>query len=641
MTRKINHQFVFLAYSICTRVSNLRYIIIISCVLFMAIKCNANCTKDFYVHDYEYRNDKLQDSQFVISKAILAAKDWVRSDVGRHAVIHFDPKTYMLTSLRSLFSIDLSNCTNITLSGIMCGPVTTKCTRLIGASPTLNTKQLPLYNSFFKIDHANHITIENFFLDKASPYFTQGSVVGVHDNKKSIDVEIDDGYPNFQDPLIAKFYKVAVFFVGSNTPFWTHSEGTCEDVNSFSPGQQCENFHILSTQHENGRIWQLNLNKPFRGTFRRTKVLVWQNLGWQPGFLIADSKDVTIRNIFYTGGGGSAVHVQQSEGNIVIENVNVDIPPGSNRLFAATSGFNGSSNRGTITLDHVSVKHTDDDAFHFSAGSYFPVLNESSDGRRIRVDLCYEGQFKPGDDIAAWNWQKKQEVGRAQVQSVSIVTDDDPKKYRRTCDISLDRALPTLQNLRTYSEKNLGIQHDENDRILNLSLHAFLTVKNSYLSSMRARCGIVQVSALIENNVCANTPAAGLLVGPEYAWGEGYSVNGVKIINNVFDSIGGTAVYIADIDDSISSPTAHEMLARTTTGPVQMDNKNITVSGNRFNHLGFVASGIMGIRGAAVTVANARNVTISNNTYGTSRHSVPLAADQLIVAPASTAAVTR
>jgi hypothetical protein len=397
-------------------------------------------------------------------------------------------------------------------------------------------------------------------------------------------------------------------------------------------------FHILASAADSKGNWTLQLDRAAPGTFVGKPFLVWRNVGWQPAILIANSSNVELDHLFYTGGGGPAVHVQESDGNIVIRNVDVDVPAGSQSLFAATSGFNGTSNRAKILIDHVIVKHTDDDAFHFSSGPYFPVLDQSDGDRKIRIDLCYPGQFRPGDELAALEWATKKIIGKAHVMTIEIVTDSN-KLYRRTCDLSLDRALPQLENLRTYSEQNLGMQQDHNARITNLSLSSMLTVSNSYLSSMRARCGIVQVPAVIKDNICANTPMAGFLVGPEYAWGEGYAVNGLNISGNTFDTVGGTAIYIADIIDSINSPTEADIRSKRTSSDALRDNQNIQILDNRFCNLGAVSRGIMGIQGAAITVSNAQGVVIRGNTYGCNASPNVLPQSRIIISPYSTDAV--
>lgn len=600
---------------------------------------SASDTKVFNVLDYGAKPDGSGDAQGAIRKAVTDAESWTNPSSDRHAIVKFPAGTFSLEKPSDIFAIPLDHARNITLRGEDCTNwQSTDCTRLIGAPASTNPSGAPLYNTFFHITDSQNIKIENFYLDKKIPYFIQGRVETTDSAPRTLVVSVDPGFMNFSDSL-AHALNIMMVFTNPDTPYWDHGRAACSSpAVDQAASENCHLFHVLSAQKLTGQKWELTLDKDPPSSFLGKPFLVWKNVGWQPGMLVSQTSNFSASHIFYTGGGGPAVHVQQSDGDIVLQDFVVDVPTGSGRLFAATSGFNGSANRGKIIIDHAVVRHTDDDAFHFSAGPYFPVLDQNS--ARIRVDLCYPGQFKDGDEIAAWDWASKTTVGSAHVLSATPVLDVDQERYHRTCDLTLDHSLPPLRNLRTYSEKNLGAQNDKNDRIVNLSLHPVLTVTNSYLSSMRARCGIIQVSAIVTHNVCANTPAAGFLIGPEYAWGEGYAVDGVNITYNKFDNIGGTAILIADTANSIKFPDRREMLAQPNAAPQNSDNANIVVEHNEFRNLGMVSYGIMGIKGAAVTVANAKNVSISGNTLSSADASASLSAESIVISPFSTRNVT-
>lgn len=601
-------------------------------------------TQSFSVRDYGATGDGQHDDQIAIERTIRAAAAWTGQSVEHAAVVYFPAGTYALTHIYKLYAINLVGSRNISVRGQVCPDAKVYyCVKLIGAPATLNQANgLPVYNSFFNVSQSHNIHISNFYLDKQRPYFSQGKVLAVDPVDRTVDLEFDRGYQDFSDPLTDRLLNTIVVFTDPALRNWDHSDAACLGaVAATATNHDCHNFHMQAKQVLRPGVFRVQLDQAPPQEFVGHSYLMWRNLGWQPGFMVDRSSDVVVENIFYTGGGGPGAHVQASDGEVLFRNFTVDVPAGSGRLFAATSGFNGSRNRGKITLDKVHVAHTDDDAFHFAAGYYYPVIAEAPDKRSISIALCYDGDFRPGDQVAAWDWSTKRYVASATVMSSASILDQDRARYPRACRIALDKPLPLLNNLRSYENSFIGRRPDVNDRILNMSFQPFLTVKDSYLSSMRARCGIIQVSANVSGNTCRNTILAGFLVGPEFVWGEGYAVKDVSITNNDFDSIGGTAIYIADIADSNRSPTYAQMSdPKELDTNNQKDNRNISIQGNRFSNLGAYGHGIMGIRGAAITVENASSVQISGNTVVHSALEHRDAPTSIVVSPSTTSNVS-
>ena len=605
----------------------------------MAAPGSGDAAKIFNVINYGAQNDGQSDAQIAVAKAISAAKEWTEAAPTNKATVYFPAGTYSFTRILDRFAVNLNGLKNITIEGERCSDNTAAnyCVKLVGASASLNARvQLANYNSFFLVSNSHNIVIENFYLDKEHPYFTQGTVVSINATDKSMDLRMDRGYSDFNDPLVSALLKSIVVFTDPQLRTWDHSDAACSDNAHFSPGDSsCHNIHILFHQQIGSDIWRISVDQTPAAEFSGRPFLMWRNLGWQSGFMVDRSSDVTISNIFYTGGGGPGVHIQGSDGVNSIRNFVVDIPARSGRLFSATSGFNGSRNRGEVLIDSVSIAHSDDDAFHFAAGNYYPVLDQAN--TKIRVELCYDGDFRPGDQVAAWNWTSKSPRSTAAVVSSQTVQDTEPQKYHHACDITLDRPLPVLANLRTYDDAQVGRAKDYNDRVVNLSMKAHLTVRNSHLSSMRARCGIIQVPAEFTNNICQNVVLNGLIIGPEFVWGEGYAVDGVKVVNNHFDNISGTAIYVADILDSNKPPSYSQLMSSGTPDiDSQKDNHNIVIEGNTFSNLGTFGHGIMGIRGVAITIENADGVQVTGNqiTHAPSFHRD--SPTDIVVSPATT-----
>lgn len=601
------------------------------CRIDPASATTASSAKTFSVRDYGATGAGVVDEQMAILKTVKAASAWTNAVAGNTATVLFPAGTYAVTHMYGFYAVDLTGMHDITVQGECATSAPESCTKLIGAAATLADNSVNVvYNTFFQISGAQNISIRNFYLDKAVPFFSQGVVSNVNASAKTIDVVADSGYLPLGDNLAQRLMNIVMFFPNPASPYWDHDSAACSLGTAMSSTDHgCYNFHVLAKVNTSGNSWRFTLDKAPDASFLNGKFLLWKNLGWWYGITVDSSSNTQISNIFYTGGGGPAVHVQRSSGTTLVQNVVVDVPTGSGRLFSATSGFNGGHNRGGVVLDHVQTRRIDDDAFHFSAGAYYPALSQSGGNTVVRIGSCYAGDFLPGDKVSAWNWAKKQPMQTATVISAQVVTDASLPLFPRECELTLDTALPSLNGMQTFNPAMLGQATDSNDRIVNLSATETLTVQNSYLSSMRAHCGIIQVTATYQNNVCQNTPGAGLLVGPQFMWGEGYAAQGVLIAHNQFDSIGGTAIRISDELDSVHSRTRQAILAAATTVVPSVNNSAIQIQDDSFTNLGNVALGYDGISGLAVSVENAQNVTIGGNQYPTS------AADAVVVSPFS------
>lgn len=577
--------------------------------------------KRFDVRDFGAKADGSEDAQSAIQLALEAARTWTDAAPPgtRQAIVFFPRGTYALTTLRGPYAINLEGLHDVSLEGEDCRDASSMyCVKLIGAPWRFNPGPATASgNGYINVHGSQHIQVRNFYFDREKPYFSQGAVLAANTEDHSMELRFDDGYSDFTDPVIDRIYKTINVITDPASGTYDHSEMACAGVHPLPPGDTgCPNFHIVRHEQRPHGVWKVWLDKAPPKIFAHHPFYIWRNTGWPKAVFVEASGDVTVENIFYTGAGGSAVHIQANDGDVTIRRFVIDVPPGSNRLFSATSGFNGSRNRGRVTLDHVAMAHTDDDGFHFNEENYFPALEQNSDRTSVRVNLCYDRDFRPGDQIEAWDWKQKRSIGQATVVAAHTVKDSQPDRFHSVCDVTVDRPLPALSDMRTYDDSKLGMLRDTNARIVNRSVRSFLTVTNSHLSSMRARCGIIQTPALISNNTCDGAVLAGILVGPEFSWGEGYAVDNVRIVGNQFNNVSGTAIYIADIADSTRSPTYKQLSSTALPATnANRDNTNIVIENNTFRRLGRFGQGIMGIRGVAITVENARGVTIRNNRF--------------------------
>ena len=589
--------------------------------------------REFNVRDYGVDDSGQRDAQTGIAAALKAAGDWTGSGPGRHARVVFPPGTYDISAVKSIYAIRIVGLHDIEVRGTLVADDRSRSTVLVGAPADLSAnRKNVVFNTFFDIESSKNVVVSGFYLDKRVPYFSQGTVVGADKARRSIDVSPEPGYLDIGGELSRERINIVSFFDDYASRTWDHSAAFCGTADLPADlKHSCSNWHVLGREPLGDGTWRLMLDRTPAETIVGKKFLLWRNVNWQYGILVDRSTDVTIQDIFYTGGGGPAVHIQASDGLNAVRGLVVDVPKGQNRLFAATSGVNGIANRGRIALDHVSVSKVDDDAFHIAAGRYYPVLDQSASRDVVVLGECYPEEFRAGDRVSAFDWALKAEAADAIVTDARITATVDPAKSPRQCTVVLDRPLPPLHGLGSFDPAMVGRATDNNDRIVNHSQSVRLRITDSTLSSMRAHCGIIQVPASYSGNRCSDTPYAGLLIGPEYPWGEGYAVNDVTIEKSVFDNIGGTAICVGDSEAEPGHPGITSTCGTRVSDFIgRIDNGNIVIRGNAFTRLGSFASGLTGVPGLAISIGNAFDTRVVGNkaSDGTS---VPVS-----VAPRST-----
>jgi hypothetical protein len=357
--------------------------------------------------------------------------------------------------------------------------------------------------------------------------------------------------------------------------------------------------------------WRLTLHIPPLETYLNKKFIIWKNInpGWAIHILRSDK--ILAEDIDYYGGGANAGFTCWNNGDLTFRRFSVDIPPGSNRLFASAGGSHAMQNRGTFTVEDCNFAWLDDDSIN--NGTTHMRVHQQIDPKTILIEEHTSPMpFQKGDTIAIWDWFDKMERSRAKLLEFERFRENDKTFVRLTLDTEMKVLHPVggegLPSKADWNGKGRFEEYDGIDRVVDLETCGKMVIRGCRFQNMRARNILIKtMDSIIENNTFYNTHMCSILVGPEFYWAEAPQVENLIIRNNRFVNIDGCSINIG---------CHHSEKSR--------DNKNIVIEGNSFENYGAVGGvGISGRQGTAVLIRNTDGVVVRNNTFGKPAKTAP------------------
>lgn len=537
------------------------------------------------VRDFGAVADGQTNDVLAFQKAIAAAQE-----AGRGSTVFVPAGRYRLepSSERNRTHLVLSKVTGITLAG-------TPDTVLIASDPT---------RAIISIEDSADVTVRGLQLDRHPLVFTQGRIDRVDVAKKQIEITIDDGYDEPDSKYIERLNAIMIFTEPA-TGTWDHDA-------PWPPA-------IESRTKVGPRQWRLGLSRA-RPEYAGKPFVIWRNMFRGAGFSMKNSRNITVEDVIYYGGGANAgFFINHCEGDIVFRRFGVTVPRGSGRLFSASGGAMVFNNRIRLLLDGCDFWGMDDDCLNMGTNSSHVLAQLNP---RTTVIEGGRGNYRAGDTVAIWDWVAKKERTRATVEKA------DWQAEKRVWEITLDRevvvaktgdnALSHIKNddpPGVKSEKTIMAERaarraneaDGVDRVINMSDVGTAVIRNSRFHSYRARNLMIKASdTLVENNEFYDTTMASIIVGPEFYWDEGPAVHNLTIRNNTFRNISGTNILIE---------------ARTSAE--SYDLKNIRIEGNTFLGYGHYAMGVSGKQGSLVFARNTDGLVVENNRIGPADPAAP------------------
>lgn len=391
----------------------------------------------------------------------------------------------------------------------------------------------------FKIEDCTNFTIRNLTLDFDPMIFTQVKITRVSADGRTIEFEVEKGYPDLVPDLIAN-ESLEVFL----------PDGTLRtDLGRLSGKPE-----ILTPRRGRMRV-RLSGTAPLRIGDRipigRRFANVIQTVG---------GRGHTFENLTIHGSGCFAIGMRYSAGDDRI--LRCRVIPGPRPKGAETDrirstngdGFNISFARNYPHIIGCEIRNSNDDSINFHAGAamrLIPLEKENGTFRIIRP-FAVESErmtalFPPGDTALLL----RRDLGFAPVGKVGILS-CAPSDYRATLEElaeGFDRAkykskhqwIPTAYEIRLDTgslplKGDLHLQPLPNGRPFRIA--------ENYFHDHRARGMRIMVpDGVIENNTIERVTDAAISLGAEFEyWNEAGWVEDVTIRNNVIRNVGKASI---------------------------------------------------------------------------------------------------
>ena len=425
------------------------------------------------------------------------------------------------------------------------------------------------------VEGCRDCTIKNLTIDYSTLPFTQGTVRSVDREKKSVDLQVDSGYPSpSRFDLQSNFPKITSMVYSSSTKLWK--------VPVLFPG---------SMHKQDERRWRIGLNTVpevlqvgDRFTLQaRSNVLCALN----------ESDGIAVRNLTIFTGPGTVFSVWKSD-DFHADAVRIRRKPGTGRLASAMAdAFHVKQCRSGPTIENCFVEALGDDIINISGVPAF-IRQAREDGKVLVARACgrRDAQLRTGDRVLAYDVQSGRVRGEARVTELTQVDDRGLSKRMR---IRLDTALDGLSG----SDEN-----NKADRLFNLdAMNSGSVVRRNYFRNSR-RCALLcrAVDMTVDNNTFEHL-RAGVNMYSSLNIPEGGIPRNVTIRHNIFEDIGYCG-YRHNPGNTAVGATLYRFQDTPFRNAAGRGIKNLVITNNKFiNPPKF-----------AIHVRNAEEVRIQGNT---------------------------
>ncbi len=525
--------------------------------LFLLMVCLLNPAQShaagvFNVRDFGAKGDGIADDSMAINQAVAAA---VKAGPGATVII---PKGLYLLRDKSAFHID--NASGLTVTGA-------SGTHIIEDDPNTSVVQ---------INHCTDTTLKNFVIEQSHYHFTQGKVVAQDAADHTVDIHLDPGMPDVDDPLVLWKAHWTVDIVASPT------SGRYEGPPYFG-------IAPTAVAKVGDRLWRLTFSD-FRGwpavdhdiDVRGKCLLLWNDRYGGHGIDAGNNANLSIQNVTYYGKGANAMFILWNDsGKTLIRGCICSVVPRSNAVLSCSGGGMYPNDRGTFVFENCDFEHFDDDGADFNT-NYRRVLEQ----RDARTVVVQDGQdYRPGDQMTILDAFTFDETANAKV-----VTSE--RLFNGNSVVTLDRNLPTLH---TGPGDDNNRAADGVDRIADCDNVPDVVYRHCTFQCNRARAlNLKARSAMIVDCTFKNGDMPAIAAGPEMGWGEAPIIHNYTISGCTFTGIRDPSIEIGIFDVDKTKVMGYPI-------------SDITISDNHFD--------AYGPRGA-IEIRNARHVMISGNTFG-------------------------
>ena len=416
-------------------------------------------------------------------------------------------------------------------------------------------------------------------VDWDRPPFSQGEVVSVSPDLRSVDVRVDAAFP------VDGSEKVPA-------------------LQTMEPGTRLTARHgidaydaVSGVQLVADQILRLTLSRPLR--LRPGDTVVLRHKVYE-GHVIAFSRctDLTVEDVTLHCGAGMGVIVPASE-RATIRRLIISPPPKSGRIMSLTAdGIHFLGCRGAITIEDCLIEATGDDCVNVHANFY--AVTRVIDSRTLRVNFPAGSVFSASS--AAPLYDRFEIVG---------------PRYESLAEAVVVREESGTGGITLQFSRDLPADIGPGDLVLDMETQTTTHVVNCRFPGNRARGILAHMNTVIERCSFAGQSGPALLLSVAPPFPEGPLIKNVLLRDN-------------DITDSCrvfgaGAVTVEAKLAQRATDPLIL-NSNVQIVGNRFSNLTIpivAASSITGLlieqnqvtmpSTPAITLAYVGDVRINDN----------------------------
>ena len=533
------------------------------------------------VRDFGAKGDGVTDDTAALNAAVAAG---VKQGPGTHV---FVPQgRYLMLSPKAGAHLHVEGADGLTLQG-------ETGTELLGDDPNAH---------IIALDHSQDTTIRDLTIGQDKYYFTQGTVVVQDSATHTVNLKLDDGYPEIDAPQIVSIAHWTIHVVDPKRP------GPYEGPPYFTVAP-------LSEKRLGDRLWQLTFSD-FHGwpavpgdiNILGKKLLIWDDRRGSHGIEASHDQDCLVQDVNYYGKGVNAgLLLSDCTGTMTFRRFVIGVPPGSGGLLSCSGGGQMIDIRGSLVFDHCDYQRFDDDGADILTN--YARVHAQAAPRTIVVQG--HANYQPGDSIGITDWKTMQERATARIVSLTRRDDGDTE-------MNLDRDVVVERAGRGANDGRDAQVNDGIDRVADYSLACHSVIfRDCKFQCNRARpLNLKAQNCLIEGCDFFDCAWSAIEAGPEMWWGEAPAVHNMTIRNNRFFRNNGPDIDVGVFYDGEDTCTA-------------LDNTNIVIEGNHFDQYG---------SHGAIRVRNSRNVAIGGNTFGKLR--VPLKAGTQVINVSHSAGVT-
>lgn len=372
----------------------------------------------------------------------------------------------------------------------------------------------------FLIEQSQNVSLKNFSVDWAEPFYVQGTVVASDSAKKYMDLKFTD-FSKLKlegDRLAIETNGIYLPFLGESMVFDPTTKAVAYKAQDYLPVDRSKRLKATKLSNDTYRMTGNFAKRPApEGLIYVFKGVNGSNR-FAPAIHLTDSRDFKANDITIHHAGGMGLVGEKSE-NIHIDNFNVVLPQGSERIVSTTADATHFCNcKGTLIIENCTFENMLDDATNVH-GTYIRVAEVKSP-RVVAANIVHYQQ-------AGYNFAAVSDVVRF-VESETILPIGD----NRVVGVERINASYCLISF----EKDIPATLKVGDGIENITWYPQLTFRNNIVRNNRARSILISTpnETLIEGNTFSSMMTSILFEGDLDFWFESGAVSNVVIRNNTF-----------------------------------------------------------------------------------------------------------